>query len=133
MYTDVTDEKRSSRTMYGDVYEKPFIPLESDPDVFTGLIHDLGASKSMRFVDVWSVDEQLELSCPPRVPISEGSRTDQGQSKCVFKKPRRSASSTQNERMLELGEELRKRRQEEKDEKETMAQQMERQRDQMEQ
>ncbi|KAI9710007.1 MAG: ubiquitinyl hydrolase 1 [Chrysothrix sp. TS-e1954] len=39
-------------------YKKHFVPLESDPDVFTGLMHDLGASKMLKFVDIWSMEAQ---------------------------------------------------------------------------
>ena len=36
---------------------KHFVPLESNPDVFNALISHLGASKSLRFGDVVSLDE----------------------------------------------------------------------------
>jgi ubiquitin carboxyl-terminal hydrolase L3 len=45
--------------------QKHAIPLESDPEIFTNLIHDLGVSKSLSFTDVYSLDE-LALSCIPR-------------------------------------------------------------------
>jgi ubiquitin carboxyl-terminal hydrolase L3 len=38
-------------------YRKHFIPLESDPEVFTDLIHDLGVSAALKFQDVFSFDE----------------------------------------------------------------------------
>lgn len=38
-------------------YAKYFIPLESNPDVFNKLISHLGASGSLKFEDVWSLDE----------------------------------------------------------------------------
>ncbi|KAL5380054.1 hypothetical protein DPSP01_008091 [Paraphaeosphaeria sporulosa] len=38
-------------------YTKHFIPLESDPLIFTQLIHALGASPALRFKDVLSLDE----------------------------------------------------------------------------
>lgn len=38
-------------------YAKHFIPLESNPDVFNKLISHLGASESLQFEDVWSLDE----------------------------------------------------------------------------
>lgn len=41
----------------GTRYHKLFIPLESDPDIFTPLMHSLGVSKSLQFVDVYSLDE----------------------------------------------------------------------------
>lgn len=37
---------------------KHFIPLESDPVVFTSLIHDIGAPKSLVFREVISLDAQ---------------------------------------------------------------------------
>jgi ubiquitin carboxyl-terminal hydrolase L3 len=45
-------------------YRKHFIPLESDPDVFTSLIHALGAPSSLVFEDVWSLDEPELLPHP---------------------------------------------------------------------
>lgn len=46
-------------------YEKHFIPLESDPDIFTELMHDLGISRSLRFIDVWSLESNM-LALIPR-------------------------------------------------------------------
>ena len=46
-------------------YRKHFIPLESNPDVFTELIHKLGISESLSFQDVLSLDPEL-LSFIPR-------------------------------------------------------------------
>ena len=43
-------------------YSKHFIPLESDPDIFTSLIHDLGASPDLCFVDVWDIDDPAQLA-----------------------------------------------------------------------
>jgi ubiquitin carboxyl-terminal hydrolase L3 len=41
-------------------YEKHFIPLESDPQVFTSLMHNLGVTDSLEFIDIWSLEaEQL--------------------------------------------------------------------------
>ena len=45
-------------------YAKHFTPLESNPDVFNGLISLLGASKSLAFEDVLSLDEQDLLPHP---------------------------------------------------------------------
>ncbi|EQL32388.1 hypothetical protein BDFG_05402 [Blastomyces dermatitidis ATCC 26199] len=43
-------------------YKKHYIPLESDPEIFTGLMHDLGMSSSLKFVDVCLLeDEELGL------------------------------------------------------------------------
>jgi len=47
------------------IYRKHFIPLESNPDVFTELIHKLGISPSLSFQDVLSLDPEL-LSFVPR-------------------------------------------------------------------
>ncbi|SPO03591.1 related to ubiquitin carboxyl-terminal hydrolase isozyme L3 [Cephalotrichum gorgonifer] len=38
-------------------YEKHFIPLESDPEIFNQLIYHLGAPRSLAFRDVLSLDE----------------------------------------------------------------------------
>jgi ubiquitin carboxyl-terminal hydrolase L3 len=46
-------------------YRKHFIPLESNPDIFTELIHKLGISPSLNFQDVFSLDPEL-LSFIPR-------------------------------------------------------------------
>ncbi|KZO91090.1 cysteine proteinase [Calocera viscosa TUFC12733] len=45
---------------------KYFIPLESDPDVFTQLIHNLGVSKTLSFVDVLSLTDPNLLAFIPR-------------------------------------------------------------------
>jgi ubiquitin carboxyl-terminal hydrolase L3 len=43
--------------MSANRYQKHFIPLESNPDVFTQLIHDLGVSPTLSFKDVLTLDE----------------------------------------------------------------------------
>jgi ubiquitin carboxyl-terminal hydrolase L3 len=48
------------------LYNKHFIPLESDPELFTELIYDLGASKSLQFQDVYSIDDPELLSSVPK-------------------------------------------------------------------
>ncbi|KAJ3751228.1 ubiquitin C-terminal hydrolase L3 [Lentinula detonsa] len=45
---------------------KHYIPLESNPDVFTELIHTLGVSSSLAFQDVYSLDDPDLLSLVPR-------------------------------------------------------------------
>lgn len=40
-------------------YEKHYIPLESDPAIFTDLMHDMGVSPSLEFIDIWSLDDSL--------------------------------------------------------------------------
>lgn len=37
--------------------KKSFIPLESGPEIFTDLMHDLGASSNLQFVDLWSLED----------------------------------------------------------------------------
>jgi ubiquitin carboxyl-terminal hydrolase L3 len=39
-----------------DKYRKHFIPLESNPEVFTELSHKLGVSETLSFVNIWSLD-----------------------------------------------------------------------------
>ncbi|EJU02138.1 cysteine proteinase [Dacryopinax primogenitus] len=46
--------------------KKHYVPLESDPDVFTNLIHNLGASRSLGFVDVLSLTDPDLLAFVPR-------------------------------------------------------------------
>ncbi|KAG9958593.1 hypothetical protein KCU61_g8227, partial [Aureobasidium melanogenum] len=38
-------------------YSKTFIPLESNPQIFTSLAHNLGASPYLKFTEVYSLDE----------------------------------------------------------------------------
>lgn len=45
-------------------YRKHFIPLESDPEIFNKLIYSLGASPSLAFEDVVSLDELTALPHP---------------------------------------------------------------------
>ncbi|PGH14958.1 hypothetical protein AJ80_05721 [Polytolypa hystricis UAMH7299] len=40
-------------------YKKHFIPLESDPKIFTKLMHDLGVSPSLSFIDVYSLEDEM--------------------------------------------------------------------------
>ena len=47
-------------------YRKHFVPLESNPDVFTELIHGLGISSSLSFQDVLSLDDPELLGFLPR-------------------------------------------------------------------
>jgi ubiquitin carboxyl-terminal hydrolase L3 len=47
-------------------YRKHFIPLESNPDVFTTLIHKLGVPESLKFQDVLSLDDAELLAFLPR-------------------------------------------------------------------
>lgn len=49
---------------------KHFIPLESNPTVFTDLIHRLGVSTSLGFADVLSLDEPDLLAFIPRPTLA---------------------------------------------------------------
>ena len=48
------------------VYRKHFIPLESNPEPFTELIHELGVLPSLCFEDVLSLDDPELLAFVPR-------------------------------------------------------------------
>jgi ubiquitin carboxyl-terminal hydrolase L3 len=48
------------------IYRKHFIPLESNPTIFTRLVHALGGSKSLSFHDVYSLTDWDLLSLIPR-------------------------------------------------------------------
>lgn len=39
-------------------YSKTFTPLESNPEIFTSLAHNLGAFPSLKFTEVYSLDEK---------------------------------------------------------------------------
>ncbi|KAK7468360.1 ubiquitinyl hydrolase 1 [Stygiomarasmius scandens] len=45
---------------------KHYIPLESNPEVFTQLIHTLGVSSALEFTDVLSLDEPDLIAMMPR-------------------------------------------------------------------
>jgi ubiquitin carboxyl-terminal hydrolase L3 len=47
-------------------YRKHFIPLESDPDIFSSLSHELGVPPSLVFQDVLSIDDRELLAFVPR-------------------------------------------------------------------
>ncbi|KAL8645842.1 MAG: hypothetical protein Q9226_007116 [Calogaya cf. arnoldii] len=47
-------------------YAKHFIPLESDPSIFTSLLHSLGGASTLRFIDIWSLDDPDQLAVIPR-------------------------------------------------------------------
>jgi Ubiquitin carboxyl-terminal hydrolase, family 1 len=50
--------------MSGERYQKHFIPLESNPAVFSQLIHHLGASPRLTFQDILSLDVPDSLPHP---------------------------------------------------------------------
>ena len=45
-------------------YAKHFVPLESDPEIFTELMHDLGVSSSFKFIDIWSLEDEMLAFIP---------------------------------------------------------------------
>jgi ubiquitin carboxyl-terminal hydrolase L3 len=51
-------------------YRKHFLPLESNPNLFTALIHQLGASPSRAFADVLSLDDAELLAMIPRPALA---------------------------------------------------------------
>lgn len=51
-------------------YRKHFIPLESNPTVFTELAHSLGLSPELEFHDVFSLEEPDLLSLIPRPALA---------------------------------------------------------------
>jgi ubiquitin carboxyl-terminal hydrolase L3 len=61
MEADTASTLEPSRT-----YQKHFIPLESNPEIFTALIHKLGVSESLEFQDVLSLDDPDLLAFLPR-------------------------------------------------------------------
>ena len=54
----------------GVVYRKHYLPLESNPTIFTKLIHQLGVSPSLAFHDVVSIDDPTFLSLIPRPALA---------------------------------------------------------------
>lgn len=52
-------------------YQKHFIPLESDPIIFTDLMHGLGVSEAFEFIDVWSIeaDQLSDIRSTTQRPI----------------------------------------------------------------
>lgn len=51
-------------------YRKHFIPLESNPALFTALIHQLGVSTSLAFHDVLSIEDPELLAFVPRPALA---------------------------------------------------------------
>ena len=51
-------------TMSGECYQKHFIPLESNPAVFSQLIHHLWASWRLAFQDIVSLNDPDSLPHP---------------------------------------------------------------------
>ena len=46
-------------------YTKNYVPLESDPEIFTELMRDLGVSSAFKFIDIWSLEDDM-LGLIPR-------------------------------------------------------------------
>lgn len=46
-------------------YRKRYITLESNPEIFTSLIHEIGVSSDLEFIDIYSLDE-ADLTFIPR-------------------------------------------------------------------
>lgn len=51
---------KSPTTMKQQNYSKTFIPLESDPQVFTDLAHQLGLADSVVFKELFSLQEHID-------------------------------------------------------------------------
>ena len=58
--------KSSQPSSFPTTYSKHFIPLESDPEIFTELAHSLGLSTQLEFHDVLSLDDPQVLAMVPR-------------------------------------------------------------------
>jgi ubiquitin carboxyl-terminal hydrolase L3 len=56
-------------------YTKTFLPLESNPEIFTYLAHNLGLSSALKFVEVYDLDvtpEEEVLAYVLAFPTREG-------------------------------------------------------------
>ncbi|KAK5442741.1 ubiquitinyl hydrolase 1 [Exophiala xenobiotica] len=47
-----------------NMYAKHFVPLESDPAIFSSLMHRLGVKDQLEFVDVYSLDDDCLIDVP---------------------------------------------------------------------
>ena len=70
-------------------YRKHFIPLESNPHVFTELIHKLGVSPNLRFQDVLSLEDPDLLPHPALAlilifPTSETYETQKSKEEATY-------------------------------------------------
>ena len=74
--------------MSAECYRKHFIPLESNPDVFTQLIYGLGVSPDLTFKDVLTIDK-TELHPHPALalillfPTSDASEKDKAKEEAL--------------------------------------------------
>lgn len=46
--------------MQSRTYDKTFLPLESNPEIFTSFAHNLGLSSTLKFTEVYDLDETPE-------------------------------------------------------------------------
>lgn len=66
----MTEYQVSNMDPHALQYRKHFIPLESNPVLFTELIHRLGVSESLQFHDVLSLDDADLLALIPRSALA---------------------------------------------------------------
>lgn len=52
-------------------YKKHFVPLESDPIIFTSLMRNLGVLGEFKFIDIWSIekDEVSDIRATTQKPV----------------------------------------------------------------
>jgi ubiquitin carboxyl-terminal hydrolase L3 len=48
------------------MYRKHFVPLESDPEIFSELMHTLGVDKTLEFAEIYALDDDslLQIARP---------------------------------------------------------------------
>ena len=86
---DLINSLVSSESMSANRYRKHFIPLESNPDVFTQLIHELGVSANLSFQDVLTLDEPALFPRPALAlilifPTSETYETQKSKEEAMY-------------------------------------------------
>ncbi len=82
-------------------YQKHFIPLESNPDVFTQLIHELGVPPSLSFQDVLTLDNPTLFPHPALAlilvfPTSETYETQKSKEEALYKEYTRSTDEEED-------------------------------------
>ena len=70
--------------MSANRYRKHFIPLESNPSVFTDLAHKLGLSPTFSFQDVLMLDEPDMLPRPLIFPTSEAYKSQKAKEEATY-------------------------------------------------
>src|ERR1700733_5740257 len=55
----ITPGEKGLETEMRGKFRKAFYPLESNPDVFNDLMYEMGVSKKLAFVDVYSLEDDL--------------------------------------------------------------------------